>query len=159
MDTTEIKFLLKLLSCDNYRTTISKIRLGNSIKASVRNQVCWRLFEHGFLEFTEKIAKIKITAEGKATLNKNTPELTQLQLKVLRACSNKAIPPSGTRISPSQGRESLISELAALGLITVSTKIHSVWLTPAGREYLAKDYTPTGGGNIILSKKNVDQLS
>ena len=153
MDTTEIKFLLKLLSYHNYRTTISKIRLGNSIKASVRNQVCWRLFEHGFLEFTEKVAKIKITAEGKAALNKNTTELTQLQLKILLASSNKAIPPSGTRVSPSQGREVVIKELAEMGLITVSTKIHEVWLTSTGREYVAHEYTPTGGGNMVLSKK------
>ncbi len=34
-----------------------------------------------------------------------------------------------------------------------STKIHEVWLTNAGREYLASEYIPTGGGNIILSKK------
>ena len=85
MDTSEIKFLLKLLSCDNYRTTISKIRLGNSIKASVRNQVCWRLLEHGLVQFTEKVAKIKITASGKAALNNNTTELTQLQLKILES--------------------------------------------------------------------------
>ena len=118
MDTTEIKFLLKLLSCDNYRTTISKIRLGNSIKANVRNQVCMRLFERGFLEFTEKVALIKISAEGKTALKKNTPELTQLQLKILLACQKKGIPPSRTRISAAQGRQIIIEELAALGLIT-----------------------------------------
>ncbi len=85
-----------------------------------------RLFEHGFLEFTEKIAKIKITAEGKTALKKNTRGLTQLQLKILLACSNKAIPPSATRISPSQGREALIEELAAKGLITVVKLSHLV---------------------------------
>ena len=109
MEVTEIKFLLKLLSCDNYRTTISKIRLGNSIKASVRNQVCWRLFELGLVQFTEKIAKIRITAEGKTALNKNTEQLTQLQLKVLMACQKKGIPPSGTGVSAAQGRQIIIS--------------------------------------------------
>ncbi len=34
-----------------------------------------------------------------------------------------------------------------------STKIHEVWLSLSGRKYLASEYTPTGGGNIILSKK------
>ncbi len=153
MEVIEIKFLFKLLSYQNYRTTISKIRLGNSIKASGRNQVCWRLFERGFLEFTEKVVKIKISAEGKTALNNNTAKLTELQLKVLKACSNKTIPPSGTRISRSQGRETLIEELAAKGLIIISTKIHQIWLTPGGREYLASEYTPTGRGNINLSKK------
>ncbi len=153
MDTTEIKFLLKLLSCDNHHTSISKIRLGNSIKASVRNQVCMRLFSHGFLEFTEKVAKIKISAEGKAVLNKSSRKLTQLQLKVLLACQKKAIPPSDTRISAAQGRQAVIEELTHLGLISISTKIDQVWLTDAGRKYLAQEYTPTGGGNIVLSKK------
>ncbi len=153
MEVIEIKFLLKLLSCNNHRTTISKIRLGKSIKASVRNQVCMRLFELGLVQFTEKIVKIKINAEGKAALDSDSKRLTSLQLKVLKACQNKGIPPSGTRISPNQGRLALISELARLGLITTSTKVHEVWLTDSGRKYLASEYTPTGGGNIILSKK------
>ncbi len=153
MEVIEIKFLLKLLAYDNHRTTISKIRLGTSIKASGRNQVCWRLFELKLIQFTEKITKIKITAKGKTALNKNPEQLTQLHLKVLKACVNKAIAPSDTRIRSAQGREIIISELVALGLITVLTKINEVWLTPAGEEYLAILYKPTGGGNINLSKK------
>ncbi len=109
MEVIEIKFLLKLLAYDNHRTTISKIRLGTSIKASGRNQVCWRLFELGLIQFTEKLAKIRITAKGKAALNKNPKQLTQLHLKVLLACQKKGIPPSGTRISSAQGRETIIS--------------------------------------------------
>ncbi len=153
MEVIEIKFLLKLLADKNHRTTISKIRLGTSIKASVRNQVCRRLFDLGLIQFTEKIAKIRITAKGKTALSKNAEQLTQLHLKVLLACQKKGIPPSGTRISSAQGREIIISELVALGLITVLTKINEVWLTPAGEEYLAILYKPTGGGNINLSKK------
>ncbi len=153
MEVIEIKFLLKLLAYKNHRTTISKIRLGTSIKASVRNQVCRRLFELGLLQFSEKIAKIRITAEGKTALNKNAEQLTQLQLKVLLACLKKGIPPSGTGISAAQGRQIIISELVALGLITVLTKIDEVWLTPAGGEYLEILYKQTRGGNINLSKK------
>ena len=153
MEVIEIKFLLKLLAYKNHRTTISNIRLGTSIKASVRNQVCWRLFDLGLVQFTEKIAKIRITASGKTALSKNAEQLTQLHLKVLLACQKKGIPPSGTGISTAQGRQTIISELVALGLITVSTKIHEVWLTAPGKEYLALKYKPTGGGNINLSKK------
>ncbi len=153
MEVIEIKFLLKLLAYDNHRTTISNIRLGTSIKASVRNQVCRRLFELGLIQFTEKIAKIRITAEGKTALNKNPEQLTQLQLKVLLACQKKGIPPSGTRVSATQGRQAIIEKLRELGLITVLTKIHEVWLTTPGKEYLAILYKPTGGGNINLSKK------
>ena len=153
MEVIEIKFLLKLLAYNSHRTSISKIRLGTSIKASVRNQVCRRLFELGLIQFTEKIAKIRITASGKAALKKNTPQLTQLQLKVLLACQKKGIPPSGTGVSKAQRRQTLIEELAHLGLITTSTKIDEVWLTDAGKEYLAILYKPTGGGNINLSKK------
>ncbi len=153
MEVIEIKFLLKLLAHDNHRTTISNIRLGSSIKASVRNNVCKRLFDLGLVQFTEKIAKIRITALGKTALSKNPEQLTQLHLKVLLACQKKGIPPSGTRISTAQGRQTIISELVALGLITVVTKINEVWLTNAGREYLALKYKPTGGGNINLSKK------
>ncbi len=112
-----------------------------------------RLFEHGFLEFSEKVAKIKISAKGKTALNSDSKKLTSPQLKVLKACQKKAIPPSDTRISAAQGRQAVIEELKNLGLISISTKIDQVWLTDAGREYLASEYTPTGGGNIILSKK------
>ena len=153
MEVIEIKFLLKLLAYHNHRTTISQIRLGTSIKASVRNQVCRRLFDLRLIQFSEKIAKIRITAKGKTALNKNAEQLTQLHLKVLLACQKKGIPPSGTGISAAQGRQIIISELVALGLITVLTKIHEVWLTTPGKEYLAILYTPTGGGNINLSKK------
>ena len=153
MEVIEIKFLLKLLAYDNHRTTISKIRLGTSIKASVRNQVFRRLFELGLIQFTEKIAKIRITASGRTALNKNAEQLTQLQLKVLMACQKKGIPPSGTGIRSAQGRQAIIEKLIELGLITVLTKIHEVWLTTPGKEYLAILYKPTGGGNINLSKK------
>ena len=153
MEVIEIKFLLKLLAYDNDRTTISNIRLGTSIKASVRNNVCKRLYDLGLIQFTEKIAKIRITTKGKTALNKNPEQLTQLHLKVLLACQKKGIAPSGTRISAAQGRQIIISELVALGLITISTKIHEVWLTAPGKEYLAISYKPTGGGNINLSKK------
>ncbi len=153
MEVIEIKFLLKLLAYGNYRTTISNIRLGTSIKASVRNSVCKRLFDLGLVQFTEKIAKIRITASGKTALSKNLEQLTQLHLKLLKACLKKGIPPSATRISAAQGRQTIISELVALGLITVVTKINEVWLTAPGEEYLASSYKPTGGGNINLSKK------
>ena len=159
MEVIEIKFLLKLLAYKNHRTTISNIRLSTSIKASVRNNVCRRLFDLELIQFTEKIAKIRITAEGRTALNENTEQLTQLQLKVLLACKKKGIPPSGTGISTAQGRQTIISELVALGLITVSTKIHEVWLTAPGKEYLASSYKPTGGGNINLSKKMLAYFS
>ncbi len=159
MEVIEIKFLLKLLAYDNHRTTISKIRLGTSIKASVRNQVCRRLFERLLIQFTEKLAKIRITAEGRTALNKNAEQLTQLQLKVLMACQKKGIPPSGTGISEAQGRQAIIEKLRELGLITVLTKIHEVWLTTPGKEYLAILYKPTGGGNINLSKKMLAYFS
>ncbi len=103
------------------------------------------------IQFTEKIAKIRITAEGKTALNKNAEQLTQLQLKVLLACQKKALAPSGTRIRSAQERQAIIEKLALLGLITLESKIHEVWLTPAGRQYLAEEYTPTGGGNINLT--------
>ncbi|MDJ0747550.1 MAG: hypothetical protein QNJ32_30035 [Xenococcaceae cyanobacterium MO_167.B27] len=47
----------------------------------------------------------------------------------------------------------LFRSLVELGLITTKTKINEVWLTDAGRKYLAEEYTPAGGGNIILNKK------
>ncbi len=153
MDTTEIKFLLKLLPYPSHRTTVSKIRLGSTVKAFLRNQVCRGLNERGLIEFTEKVVKIKISAEGLTALDEKSASFSPLQLKILKATSPKAISPSDTKISPAQGRETLIKELAAKGLITVSTKINEVWLTDAGRKYLAEEYTPTGGGNIILNKK------
>ncbi|MDJ0746668.1 MAG: hypothetical protein QNJ32_25370, partial [Xenococcaceae cyanobacterium MO_167.B27] len=153
MDTTEIKFLLKLLPYPSHRTTISKIRLGSTVKAFLRNQVCRGLNERGLIEFTEKVVKIKISAEGLTALDEKSASFSPLQLKILKATSPKAISPSDTKISPAQGREAIITELVELGLITTKTKINEVWLTDGGRRYLAEEYTPTGGGNIILNKK------
>ena len=74
-------------------------------------------------------------------------------MKIITACQKEAISPSKTKVNPAQTRQELIEKLIAQGLIAAETKIKEVWLTDRGKEYLAQEYDPSGGGNLYLSKK------
>ncbi|MDJ0741841.1 MAG: hypothetical protein QNJ32_00610 [Xenococcaceae cyanobacterium MO_167.B27] len=155
MESIELKFLLKLLGYKNHRAAISKIRPNSKTKASERDKICRQLTERKLVECTEEIIKIKSTYYGKnlLKLDESREKLTEQEFKILHTCSNKAISPSDTRVSPAQTRKTLIKKLITQGLITTETKIKEVWLTDRGKKYLAKEYNPSGGGNITLSKK------
>ncbi len=154
MEVIELKFLLKLLGNENYRAAISQIKPNSKTKASERDKICRQLTELELVDCTKEIAKIKIASPGKALLklDEAKDKLTEQELKILKACLNEAISPSQTKVNPPQTRQELIEKLIKQGLITAETKLKEVWLTDRGKEYLAKEYNSSGGGNITFSK-------
>lgn len=150
-----LKLLLKLLSYENYRTKISQIKLNSKTTANQREQICRELKKNELVDYTEEIVKIKIASSGKALLkiDEAKDKLTEQELKILKACQDKNISPSQTKVTPIQTRQELLKKLRTQGLIDPQIKIKEVWLTDRGKEYLAKEYAPSSGGNITFSQK------
>ena len=155
MKTIELKFLLALLRYKNYRTVLSKIRLNSKIRASERDRICQNLLKAGFIDSVTEISKIKITALGIKLLNseKGKNHLLKQELKILKACQNQPITLNKIKIASATPKQTLIEKLVDQKLIDYETKLKEVWLTDKGKKYLAKEYNPSGAGNIILSKK------
>ena len=154
MEIIQLKFLLKLLSHENYRASISKLQPNSKTKASERDKICRQLIELELVDCSEEIAKIKIASPGKALLklNKIQDKITDEEIKILKACQKEAITPSQTKVTPAKTRQQLIEQLLTRGFITAEIKLKEVWLTARGQKYLATEYDPRGGGNLTLSK-------
>ncbi len=155
MEVIELKFLLKLLGNNDYRSTISQIKPNSQTKAGDRDKICRQLVERELVSCTEEIAKITIAPPGKALLKlkEASQTLTLPELKILTACQNENISPSQTKVTPVQMRQESIFQLISRGLIiATATNLKEVWLTDRGKEYLAIEYDPSGGGNLTLSK-------
>ncbi len=155
MRNIELKFLLTLLRYKNYRTVLSKIRPNSKIRASERDSICQNLLKAGFIDSVKKISKIKITALGIKLLNseKGKNHLLKQELKILKACQNQSITLNKIKIASVTIKQTIIEKLVNQELISYETKIKEVWLTDKGQKYLAKEYNPSGAGNITLSKK------
>lgn len=152
MDTIELKFLLKLLSCADYRTPLTAIILGNKTKVSERNKICRQLCDRGLVECSYEVIKLKIAPPGKALLKLDQTQVpvTQDELKALKACENKNIPPGETRL-PAAKRQTVIQGLAERGLIEVEAKVKEVWLSEEGKAYLRDEYIPKKGFIPVIS--------
>ncbi len=161
MDTNELKFLLKLLGCVNYRSSLST-NIFNSFKG--KDKICKSLGDRELIDFSREIASIKILPPGRALLNAEVGEipLTPNELKLLERISKASgkIPPSeiGVKSVKSEERDAILQGFHDKGLIEVETKIKrtkaEVWLTERGIEYLRDDYNPKGAANISLELLN-----
>jgi hypothetical protein len=157
MDTKELKFLLKLLGQPDYRAKITNVNPTAGTKASERDKICRDLCDRLLVERTEEITKLGITAAGKSLLKIDSTSLpiNEQELKALKACEKETISPGKTGI-PAPSRQAVISSLAERGFIKASkVDIKEVWLTQQGKDYLAKEYTPEGKGNITLTKVQI----
>jgi hypothetical protein len=150
MDTTELKFVLKLLGFDDYRAPLSKIQPNNQTRASEREKIGRTLCDRELVDCSKEVTKLKITPPGKALLKLDPAELpvTEQELKVLRASEKEKISPGKTNV-PAAQRQAIIQSLVDRGLIEVETKIKEVWLSDRGREYLRDDYSPKGSQPTI----------
>ncbi|MUG99279.1 transcription factor RcaD [Scytonema sp. UIC 10036] len=157
MDTHELKFLLKLLGCSNYRSSLSS----STFKSfEGKEKICKSLSARNLIDFSHEIASIKILPPGEALLNTETQELplNNNELKVLKKISNasETITPSKINIKSlkSQQRDAILQNLYEKGLIEVETKIKKinaeVWLTEHGIEYLRDRYIPEGNAIVSL---------
>jgi hypothetical protein len=159
MDTNELKFLLKLLGCPNYRSSLSA-KTFDSFKKD-KGKICRDLGDRGLIDFSREMASVKILPTGRALLKtaKDQLPLTPDELKVLESLSKASgkITPSKIAVKSvkSAERDSILERFHERGLIEVETTIKrqkaEVWLTERGEEHLLEDYIPKKGTNPVIS--------
>ena len=157
MDTNELKFLLKLLGCADYRSTLSA-NIFSSFKG--KDKICRDLGDRELLDYSREIAAVKILPPGKALLQEPTKvAIADKELKVLEKISKASgkITPSEIKLSSLKAteKEAILKTLHERGLIEAELKIKKskaeVWLTERGIEYLRDDYSPNKGSNPVIS--------
>ncbi len=153
METTEFRFLLKLLTFEDYRAPFSKIELNPTISEAERENICSKLCDRGFLVCSYKISKFKIAPPGKFLLKQDSEglPLTRQEREVLRASAKGRITAKDTGI-PAQERQVVIQSLAERGLLEVKAKhktIQDVWLSERGKEYLQYQYNPSESCSLL----------
>ncbi|NET70336.1 MAG: transcription factor RcaD [Sphaerospermopsis sp. SIO1G2] len=159
MDTNELKFVLILLGCPNYRTGLSS-SIFNSFKKE-KNKICRDLGEQELVDYSREIATVKIKDAGQALLKLDSSQLpiSDQELKVLERISksSKKIAPSEIKVSglKSDEREAILTALSGRGLIDVEIKIKrvqaEVWLTARGMEFLRDEFIPDSGVQPVIS--------
>ncbi len=163
METIELKFLLKLLVCTDYRSALS----GSSFKGfKGKEKICRDLNDRGLVDFSSEISSVKILPPGEALLKTVDDQLplTPSELKVLDNIGKASGKISKSKITvkslKSAERDAILQRFHQRGLIEVETKIKKqkaeVWLTKRGQEYLRDDYIPKKGSNPVIS---LDMLS
>ena len=156
METKELKFILKLLGCPNYRTGLSSSTF-DSFK-SEKNKICRDLGELEYVDYSREIATVKILPPGQALLKLDSAQLPidDKELKVLEKIgkSSGKIAPSEIKVSSlkSDERDAILKTLSERGLIAAEIKMKrvkaEVWLTERGIEVLRDEYNPEGKANI-----------
>ncbi|MEA5594467.1 transcription factor RcaD [Rivularia sp. UHCC 0363] len=157
MDTNELKFLLKLLGCENYRSTLS----GNAFKSfKGKNTICQNLGDRDIIDYSREIATVKILPPGQALLELDAAEIPieQKELKILEnvgKASGKIAPSKIKSSLKAAQKEEILKSLGDRGLIETEIKIKKtkaeIWLTERGIEFLRDDYNPKKGTNPTLS--------
>ena len=156
MDTNQLKFLLKLLGCANYRTGLSSNILDGF--KSEKNKICRDLGELEYVDYSREVATVKILPAGQALLKLDLAQLPidDQELKVLEKISKSSgkIAPSEIKVSglKSDERDVILKTLSERGLISAEIKMKrlktEVWLTERGIEVLRDEYIPEGKANI-----------
>jgi len=161
MDTKELKFLLKLLGCPNYRSSLS----ASGFKSITgREKLCRDLSDRNLVDYSREIASVKILPPGRALLKTKNDQLplTPDQLKVLESIGKASgkITPSKITVKSvkSVERDAILQRFHERGLIEAETKIKrqkaEVWLTERGQQYLRDEYTAKGSATISLDLLN-----
>jgi hypothetical protein len=161
MDTNELKFLLKLLGCPNYRSSLSASGF-KSIRG--RDKTCRDLGDRGIVDYSREIATVKILPPGRALLKMSTEQLpiTDKELKVLEKIGKSSGKTAPSKITVSSlkapEREAILESLGERGVIEVERQLKKtkaeVWLTPRGIEHLQDEYSPKGAATISLDLLN-----
>ena len=157
MDTNELKFLLKLLGCENYRSTLT----GNVFKSfKGKNSICQSLGDREIIDYSREIANVKILPPGKALLELDAAEIPieDKELKILENVSKASgkVAPSKIKSSlKAAQKEEILKKLSDRGLIEAEIKLKKtkaeVWLTERGIEFLRDDFVAKKGTNPTLS--------
>lgn len=149
--TDELKFLLELLGCENYRAALSA-KCFNRFKQ--KPQLCQTLGDRGWIEYSQEVASIKLLPAGQSLLSLDTSNLPidAQSLKVLQKVAAKSgkIRPQDISISSlkTADRQTSLKQLGDQGFVELEWKMQKakgeVWLTSQGLEYLREDYHPKG---------------
>ncbi len=158
MNADELKFLLKLLGCENYRSSLSA-SIFKSFKS--KNKICQDLSDRELIDYSREITAVKILPPGKALLKTATTEIPipEKELKLLQAISkiSKKITPSQIKIPSltASEKEAILKSFCEKGLIEIETKLKKtkaeVWLTERGIKYLRDEYNPNKGTKPVIS--------
>ncbi|OKH55976.1 transcription factor RcaD [Calothrix sp. HK-06] len=155
METNELKFILKLLECSDYRSSYGA-SIFDSFKG--KDKICFSLGERELIDYTREIATVKILLPGQALLNLDPKEvpITEKERRVLEKISKASgkISPGKITSPKASERDEILKTLSDRGLIEAEMKIKrtkaEVWLTERGVAYLRDDYVPKGAANISL---------
>jgi predicted transcriptional regulator len=150
MESNELKFVLKLLGCNDYRSLISA-PVFDSFKQD-KSKICHALSDRGYLDFDREIISASITSAGKNVLKMDITKLpiTPAEHKILQVMLQ-----AGGKVVPSQmkgmknikaiDRDRSIGDLAAQGLVKTESGIRKqkaeVWLTQKGQNFLRHEFT------------------
>lgn len=160
METNELKFLLKLLGCTNYRSSLTASGF-KDFKG--KEKICRDLGERELIDFSREIATVKILPPGEALLKLDPAQIPIIdkELKLLEKIGKASgkIAPSKIRTSlKAPEKEEILKTLSERGFIEVENKMKKnkpeVWLTQRGEEYLRDDYNPKGAATINLDLLN-----
>lgn len=154
MDSNELKFLLKLLGCQNYRSAIAASTF-SGFKG--KEKLCQNLAQRDLVDFSREIATVKISPPGRALLKTDTSQIpiTDKELKVLEniAKSSTKIKPSEITVVKAAEKEEILQKLAERGLIETEIKMKrqkaEVWITQRGQEFLRDEFTAKGTNPVI----------
>lgn len=155
--TAELKFLLKLLGCENYRGKIVELKPNSSTSAADRDRICESFAGQGIVEYESQIYRISLSPPGKTLLKLDTTSLpvTPDELKILRGCQGSKGTTLVSSISsvPKDSRQDLIRNLAERGMLKIAKEaIKDVWLTVQGKQYLLYEYEPVGNSPAATGK-------
>ncbi|MDR9403913.1 MAG: hypothetical protein RI580_10780 [Halothece sp. Uz-M2-17] len=150
MKAKEIKLLLKLLGEDGYQANVKSIKPTVKTPISECNRICYQLHDQNLIEIIEsEIAKIKITASGKALLNIDPSELpiTKKEFKILNACAEKSMFLKEIQVSP---KTKLVQILVERGFLTITQSIpKKITLSENGKTFLAQEFNPSGTNSVL----------
>jgi hypothetical protein len=155
--TAELKFLLTLLGCTDYRSL-----LGAACFKSFtgKSSLCQTLGDRGWVEYSQEIASVKLLPAGKSLLRLDTanlpidPDSLQLLGKLADKSGKVALKDIATnKIKTTAAKQEVLQKLADRGFVELTWKMQKakceVWLTPPGLEYLREDYQPKGTAPAI----------
>lgn len=154
MDSHELKFLLKLLGCQNYRSPLAATTWKSF---PGKEKICRVLGDRELVDYSREIASVKILPPGRALLKMDASQLPigETELKVLEKISKTSgkVKPSEITLVKAAERQEMLQKLANRGLAEVETQLQKkkaeVWLTQRGQEYLRDEFTAKGTHPII----------
>lgn len=163
----ELKFLLKLQECRNYRAYLTNACF-NSFRA--KDKLCQSLAKDGLVDFSREIVAVKLSAAGQALLKVSADSLpiSDSELKILKKIATaKKISPTQLRTGTLSAaeRDLILQTFLNRGLIMAETRLKrqkaEVWLTPQGQTCLAEllnqfQTLRESGAEITLSYKPTD---